>query len=125
MDHSIVQLYPAIYLSERFLVPKAAGTIKPPKDMKWIEGQADDEIEYAPVQHSVFRARGHDVLDAAAVTAIAGFAIITLRVAAWPGLISFSYIDLRCPAVPLLIGNLFGLILVVLGIIWWRCREIK
>jgi hypothetical protein len=76
IDTAIVRLYPAIYLSERFLPPGEVCTIRPPNGtVPLSHDEINRGVEYQRVQNKDFGGRGHRMFDGIAASVIIAFAL--------------------------------------------------
>jgi uncharacterized membrane protein len=85
----------------------------------------DAGIEYRDVRTADFGSRGHAALDWVAVSLIVLVAVTSIFVAVTSRIVTFSCVDLRAPAVWLLLANLLGLALIVGGYLPWRQRRLR
>jgi len=121
VDNDLVRLYPAIYLSERLLLPPEVCTISPPtKTAPLTSTMIAGGIEYRPFPNKDFGGRGHGCLDWTGTVLIFLFAVSSVLVAASLGVITLPCVDPREPATFLLLGNLAGLALVAWGYFSWK-----
>jgi hypothetical protein len=123
LDNDIVRTYPAIYLSERLLLPQEICTISPPKGVQPLSFTAiTNGIEYRKVQNKDFGGRGHAGVDWIGVVLIVVFTVVSMLVAPSVGAIALSC-DLREPVVFLLVANLVGLAFIAWGYLSWKGKS--
>jgi hypothetical protein len=126
LDHAIVRQYPAMYLSERAILPPEVCTLRPPEGVSPItEKDIELGVAFEDVYEKAFGSRGHVALDFIAggivnLCAVASVLLgrashtVTVAIGAKPHVIGY-----------LLIGNLLGLVLVVAGHFRWRNAKHK
>ncbi|MHC4243287.1 MAG: hypothetical protein ACYSU4_12850 [Planctomycetota bacterium] len=128
LDKSIIKLYPVIYMCERSLIPEeTCTTITPPNDVKPLSKKNIDDgsIEWEPVKNEKFERRGHCFLDIFAIILILCFGFLSIGVAWYFKLITIFILGIPHSIGLLLIGNVIGIVFVLLGQKNWRKQEIK
>jgi hypothetical protein len=121
VDNDIVRVYPAIYLSERLVLPPQLCTISPPNGEAPLSSEAiSSGIEYRQIQNKDFGGRGHTCLDVVGGVLIVLFAVSDVLVAMSLGTIAVPCVILREPAAFLLLWNLVGLTLIAWGYLSWK-----
>lgn len=129
LDSSIIQLYPAIYICERSLIPKEACSIKIRKLSKKVKTLSkkniSDGVEWVTVHNKDFGGRGHRFLDWLAITFILAFGCISIGVAYHYKVITIVWLGTPDWIGLLLLGNFIGLIFIISGWLRWRNGRLK
>lgn len=121
LDHGIVRLYPALYLSERAILPPQVCLLNPPQNVPPLTLEDIERgIRFQDVREKDFGSRGHIAVDtiSAALIVLFGTASAMLGDAAQTVTITFG----GTPHVIgyLLLCNLIGLVLVVVSHFRWQ-----
>jgi hypothetical protein len=126
LDDAIVRLYPVMYLCECVLVPPQAHTVPRPTNCESLSQQdAAGQVAWKEVTNSVFGGRWHHVFDWLAAGATVAFGALSVCTAVELG---EATVSLRAPLNRvgyLLLGNLFGVLLILSGWLWWRNRKLN
>lgn len=129
LDSSIIQLYPAIYICERSLIPKEACTIKIRKLSKKVKQLSkeniSDGLEWITVYNKDFGRRDHCFLDCLAITFILGFGCISVGIAYHYKVITIVWLGTPDWIGLLLFGNFIGLIFIIFGWLRWRDGKVE
>jgi len=116
-----------MYLCERILLPKELCTIKRPKSVEKEELLSKDnvhgELDWKKVRKKDFGGRGHSVIDWVAIIFIVFFGILSVGTAWKFEFITIVLSETLHPIRLLLIGNVVGFILVIVGWMWWRNKK--
>lgn len=122
--HAIVELYPAIYLHERALVPRELCTLKPPQDVTALDlGTAQGAIKYIKVRDKDFGSGGHGMFDLIAGIVIVAFGMISIGVGLFTKVITLLWPG-RPHSIGYLLGaNILGLASVIASYFIWRNCE--
>lgn len=125
LDSSIIRLYPAIYLLELGVLPAEVASIRPPKLPENVipltNNNLPEKIKWYEVRNSDFGGRGHQFIDILVGIFIIAALVISLWVPHELSIISFAGGKLHLIGW-LMIGNIGGLIFVIVG---WRIWEKK
>jgi hypothetical protein len=127
LDSSIIQLYPAIYMCERMLLPEEICTIKPPTKVQSLSKNdvASENLGWVTVCNKDFEGRGHNVIDWLAVILIIIFGVISIVVAYSQEVIKIGGSGTLHPIRLLLFGNIIGLLLILFGWLLWKGKKIN
>lgn len=126
LDGATIRLYPVLYRCERELIPEEICTIKPPNKVQSIsKDDVSDTFDWITVHYKDFGGRGHGVLDCFACVLIIAFGFITVIVAKNLNVIEFRMCGDLHTVTYLLSGNIIGLVLVLIGWLLWRNKEVK
>jgi hypothetical protein len=126
LDSAIIKLYPAMYLCEREIIPKEISIFKPPGKEPFLANNfVLQNVIWKDVRNKDFGSRGHQFVDWIAVILIVLFSVISLFSAYNFGIISFALRGRLHLVGWLLIGNVVGLLLVAIGWLQWRNKEVK
>lgn len=127
LDKSIIRLYPIMYLCERILSPVEACTLPTPKSKLVLLNKttALSPLRWVDIQNSDFRERGHTVIDLFAAAFIFAFGLISVWTALHYKTASFVLFGKPNLIGYMLLFNITGLILVLMGWIRWRRCNLK
>jgi hypothetical protein len=126
LDGAIIQLYPAIYICERALIPEEICTMKSPNKIKSISRVKNYEnLDWVTVCYKDFGGRGHHLIDSIAFFFVVLFGMISIIVAYKQKVITIDWFGSPHLIGWLLIGNLIGLLLILVSWLQWRKRQVK
>lgn len=127
LDSSIIRLYPAIYMYELSLLPQEICTRKPPTKVQPLskDNITYDKLDWVTVYNKNFGGRGHHIIDWIAVFFILIFGVISVGVAYTKEVITIGRFGSLHLIAFLLLGNIIGLSLIIIGWLRWKNREVK
>jgi hypothetical protein len=127
LDSSIIRLYPAIYMCERALLPEEICTIKPPTKVQSLSKNdvASENLAWVSVRNNDFEGRGHHIIDWIAGIFIVIFSVISIYVAYTKEVVTIVWFGTPHLIGWLLLGNIIGLLLIVIGWLLWRNKKVN
>lgn len=126
LDGQILKLYPGIYISERKLLFPQICTIKTPASkQELVKETGENCICWEKVKYKEFGGRGHQWFDCISVVLIIAFAIVSISVALNLKVITISWLQSLHLIGFLLIGNIIGVVLIVVSWLIWKNQSLQ